>query len=76
MPMFEFTCEKCHKTFEELVFTNNEEANVVCPACQCTKVSKQLSAFAVGGSDSAKSAADFGGGCSTGSCCPGGSCGF
>lgn len=76
MPMFEFTCHECNKTFEELVFTNSEEMNVVCPVCHSTKVGKQLSAFAVGGSDSSKGATDFGGGCSTGSCCPGGSCGF
>ena len=76
MPMYEFTCQDCHKTFEELIFTASDEKDVSCPACHSTKVAKQLSAFSVGGSDSGYSGADFGGGCATGSCCPGGTCGL
>lgn len=76
MPMYEFTCQDCEKTFEELIFTASDENEVSCPSCHSAKVAKQLSAFSVGGSDAGYGGADFGGGCSTGSCCPGGTCGL
>jgi putative FmdB family regulatory protein len=77
MPMYEFKCQDCKKSFEELIFTVSDERDVTCPSCHSGKVAKQLSAFAVGGSDSGYGGADFGGGgCATGSCCSGGNCGF
>jgi len=74
MPMYEFTCPACDKTFEELIFTSSDEADVTCPTCKSKNVRKQLSAFAVG--SESFSGGDYGGGCATGSCCPGGSCGL
>ncbi len=35
MPIFEYRCEKCKKTFETLVFGNQE---VSCPTCKGKKV--------------------------------------
>jgi len=75
MPMYEFTCQNCQKSFEELVFTTSDESEVRCPACQSRHVVKQLSAFAVGASDHGYGGADLGS-CATGSCCPGGTCGI
>ena len=42
MPIFEFRCEKCKKTFETLVFGNQA---VCCPKCKSKKVKKLMSAF-------------------------------
>ena len=42
MPIFEYRCEKCKKTFETLVFGNQE---VSCPTCKGKKVKKLMSAF-------------------------------
>ncbi len=83
MPMYEFRCTDCQTTFEELVFATADLADVSCPSCASTNVSKQLSAFAVGTGSSGLSGADYsgsaggdyGGGCDTGGCCSGGTCG-
>ena len=78
MPMFEFTCKDCSKSFEELVFTTDSVDEVTCPTCKSHSVAKRLSAFSVG----AGTSGSLGGGdyapstCSTGSCCSGGNCGF
>ncbi len=40
MPLYEFACQKCEHTFEELVFDGDE---VCCPQCHATKVEKLLS---------------------------------
>lgn len=80
MPMYEFRCLDCQKKFEELVFATNDLADVACPSCSSTQVSKQLSAFSVGaggggfGASDYSGGGDYGGGCATGGCC-GGSCG-
>jgi len=44
MPMYEFTCQKCKKEFEELVFGSADD--VECPKCGSTKVKRKMSAFA------------------------------
>ena len=80
MPIFEFTCKKCKKQFEELVFGQDDA--VACPHCGSEKTEKLMSCCrskmggAGGGRDtdasSAKAApAPSGGGCSG---CSGGSC--
>ena len=50
MPLFEYTCRTCGRTFEFLkISTTNEQ--VLCPQCGGTEVTKLLSAgsFRVGG---------------------------
>ncbi len=42
MPIFEYTCEKCGKEFEMLVF-REEEAE--CPVCGAKKPKKKMSSF-------------------------------
>ena len=62
MPIYEFSCQKCGKVFEEIMaFSALENLALECPDCQSTLVSKGLSSFAtVSGDD---------GGCpSAGSC--------
>jgi len=46
MPLFEYECRGCHRTFEHLA---RESETPACPACKGTDLQKLLSAFAVGG---------------------------
>ncbi len=50
MPIYEFTCEACGKTFDELVPASRADASVPCPECGGKKTRKNLSTFAAGGS--------------------------
>ena len=45
MPIYEFACESCGHSFEELVGSHVglELADVVCPGCGSAKVERQLS---------------------------------
>lgn len=72
MRLYDFRCDDCAKEFEDLV---REVADARCPKCGSAHVTKQLSAFAVGGG-SADAAPIRGGGCDPGSCCGGGACGM
>jgi putative FmdB family regulatory protein len=72
MPIFEYQCEQCEHTFEQLV-RNNE--TVECPECQATTVTKLLSAAAAHVSDgnrmSSAPSCPYGGGtppCQSGQC--------
>jgi len=49
MPIYEYTCTKCETGFEAIVSRHDEKAP--CPKCGAKEVEKQLSGFAVGGSD-------------------------
>ena len=49
MPIFEYTCESCNYTFDQLVM--RQETKVNCPLCQ-GEVKKLMSTFAVGPSES------------------------
>jgi len=54
MPIFEYNCRRCDKSFEQLVL--NVKETVRCPACDSNAVEKQLSVFSSPGSDSQASA--------------------
>ena len=70
MPIYEFSCSTCDRSFEELVRSAEATSEVVCPKCGSQHVRRKISLFAsktntVGafaGASSASSAA-----CSTGS---------
>ena len=48
MPMFDYICEKCEHTFEELVISSTvQDSDIPCPECGANKSKKQLSAPAV-----------------------------
>lgn len=69
MPLFEFTCAKCGRIFEELLSLAELEAgDVSCPACGSPEVTRDLSSFAFGGG----SAGGGGGGGGCGAGCGGG----
>lgn len=46
MPIYEYRCESCNNEFETLVMRADEA--VRCPACGAERLSKLLSAHAVG----------------------------
>ncbi len=46
MPIFEYACEDCEKTFEALVLDSGEA--VSCPSCKSMRLRKLISAHAVG----------------------------
>jgi putative FmdB family regulatory protein len=45
--MFEYECRACGHVFEELVFGQEDEAELRCPACGADKPDRRLSACAV-----------------------------
>jgi putative FmdB family regulatory protein len=46
MPIYEFKCRKCKKTFDVLFRSRDEKVAVVCPECKSTRTQKLMSAFA------------------------------
>ena len=71
MPIYEYTCEECGNTFEELVFGDETPP---CPSCKSDKTHKLLSATRFkmpGGTVSAPTGASGGSGCAG---CSGGNC--
>lgn len=46
MPLYEFLCEDCHKTFSRvLTLAEHEKDQIVCPYCSSKKVVQEASAF-------------------------------
>ena len=43
MPIFEYTCKKCGKEFERVVFSGDEK-DITCPECKSKDVKKNMSA--------------------------------
>ena len=46
MPLFEFECIECTKTFEDLVRSSADVNNVICPFCGSDSTKKKISTFA------------------------------
>ena len=57
MPLYEYRCRSCEKTFEEFVLGEARQGKPRCPACDGRKVDKLLSVFAVGSGGGSKAAA-------------------
>ncbi len=67
MPIYEYACTPCGKTFEELLIRRSDEADVRCPGCGSADVARQMSRpAAVGGGSGG---GDGGGFVSSGSSC-------
>ena len=45
MPIYEFVCEECGETFEELVVNQNKIYTISCPYCQSDLIRKLFSPF-------------------------------
>lgn len=76
MPMYEFHCEACEKSFDHMTTMSQRDAKVVCPHCGSKKTGRKLSAVGVGAGSARPGAAGGGhvhsGGCGCGR--PHGSC--
>lgn len=72
MPIYEYKCRGCDKVFEELFFSEPQEA-LPCPNCSSTETEKIMSVTGVG-SSSASEPACASNCTSPESCCSGGSC--
>ena len=70
MPLFEFVCNECNHSFEDLVRTNDRIEDVICPFCGKDSATKKISTFATN-SSSNQSYAMSGGNLSTPSCSSG-----
>jgi putative FmdB family regulatory protein len=44
MPIYEFKCNECHKSFETLLASSTEISEVSCPQCQSKNIQKTISA--------------------------------
>jgi putative FmdB family regulatory protein len=74
LPIYEYRCESCSKTFDLLTRFAERDVAQVCPACESTRTRVLVSSFAFAGAGDSSSALDLGSGESAGGCC-GGSCG-
>jgi putative FmdB family regulatory protein len=53
MPIYEYRCSDCGTEFEELTLSASGQRAVRCRACDGSRVTRMLSAFAVGAADGA-----------------------
>ncbi len=54
MPIYEYNCKKCGRTFEKLVRTSEGDKSMGCPDCGSGEVKRVFSVFGVGGSGGSK----------------------
>jgi len=52
MPIYEFKCKNCGKTFEYLCLRSDDEEHATCPSCGKEKAEKMMSTFSSGTSNS------------------------
>lgn len=43
MPIYEYACVPCGKSFEELVLRRSDEAEIRCPGCGSAEIARQMS---------------------------------
>ncbi len=74
MPIHDYECEFCGHLFEELIRSDADEADLVCPKCGATKPRRRMSVTARVASGGPSFGGFGGGGCGApgGSCAPGG----
>ena len=75
MPVYDYRCTDCNKTYD-VYHKSREVEDVVCPSCGSVHHKKLMSIPVVSmGSTSSSSDCSAGSSCETGGCC-GGSCGL
>ncbi len=72
MPIYEFRCDDCERSFETFVMPGRSDAE--CPTCGGANLRRELSVFAARAGDTDGGAPANGPSRSPGGCC-GGSCG-
>ena len=68
MPIYEYTCRKCHNQFDARVKYEQRLEPQPCPACGARETSLRISAPALVGAASHKGSGGSGGGCCGGGC--------
>ncbi len=66
MPLYEYNCEECGTTFEQLIAARDRDNGAVCPDCGSKHIRRLISTFAMGRSTAGSSTS--GPTCSTGVC--------
>ena len=54
MPIYEFICDHCNKTFELLAVRTDDPVPTVCPHCQSPEISRALSRVNLGAGTSTR----------------------
>jgi putative FmdB family regulatory protein len=72
MPIYEYHCADCDRSFESFVRPGGQETQ--CPACHGGNIARELSVFAAARGSSDAASPMSGGGGTGGGCC-GGGCG-
>ena len=49
MPLYEYRCQRCGRTFEKLRRMQDADRELECPECRSDDVERLLSTFAAGG---------------------------
>ncbi len=49
MPIYEYRCQECGRTYEQLRRMSEADKDLQCPACCSRKVERQVSSFSAGG---------------------------
>ncbi|MFH0902495.1 MAG: zinc ribbon domain-containing protein [Pseudomonadota bacterium] len=69
MPIYEYACQACGRSFEELIRGKADEEELCCPSCKGKDLVRELSVFGVQGNVSKPiTGGSSCGGCSGGSC--------
>ena len=48
MPMYEYHCQACERSFDQMVSMSARDEKIVCPHCGSRKTGRKLSVVAVG----------------------------
>ena len=49
MPLYEYRCLKCGKSFEKLRRMQDADSDLECPECRSAEIERMLSSFSTGG---------------------------
>jgi putative FmdB family regulatory protein len=48
MPIYEYKCQQCGSSFEQIRSIAERDKDLLCPKCHSTRVERQLSVFSYG----------------------------
>ncbi|HZV52221.1 MAG TPA: zinc ribbon domain-containing protein [Candidatus Dormibacteraeota bacterium] len=69
MPIYEYRCEACDRTFEVLTSYADREGRHSCPSCDSTETRVVVSSFAAIGAEPRGGTGEGSGGCACGGAC-------
>ncbi|HLH68793.1 MAG TPA: zinc ribbon domain-containing protein [Candidatus Dormibacteraeota bacterium] len=69
MPIYEYRCEACDRTFEVLTSYADREGRHSCPSCDSARTTIMVSSFAAIGAESRDVTSGSSGGCACGGAC-------